>query len=204
MFNTVTPDKLVLKEDGFVWKGAPYRFSEVASVRFKWVRTQKKRNFINVCAYDDFYLTVFFSNGKSVDMEVGSSMWEATLGDTTKSEQRIGNFKEFLNYLLASTKAQRAQKYLTQIQQSNSFEYGGATFFLDGRVKGKNGAVRIIKQSEILKYAYAISFREKSVSGTTKVKRWLIGHGGDVEVSASVDQDIFYALLAKFYGLTWK
>lgn len=189
--------KISVSEEGFDYKNFFFQLDDIQHIKFYWGRTKKViAPFKNSPGYNS-------GEDMNIGIIVGSNSSVLTSNTWTWFAHGTDKCKEFYNgyfYLSKKTFLNRYKGYLKDLNELGYFKYENTKFHIDGKIIQKNGKAIHYKDAGFYKTAFGLEIRNKTEGLHKKVWRsaW-----GPSEISTDLDQDIFFFLLEKLFGLRW-
>jgi len=204
----ITYKSLVVCDNGFSWNQTAYRFDDVKNLHWYRRHTTVRVNFVRSHTEDDFWLTIFTVDGAKFPLHAHDSDSVFTLiykqiRDTDPWKNPCAVLRQAHAALAEKTFGARSCIYLSQLAQNDHFNYSGSEFSQDGWVT--NGKSRFqINRCSVTRSSYHVTFTpiDKAEVKPGLFQRMWSGPARIV-VKTSTDQDVFFALLHKLYGLRW-
>jgi hypothetical protein len=103
--------------------------------------------------------------------------------------------------LAEKTFSTRSRAYLSQLAEKHYFRYSGVKFWEDGWFA--DGKKRFeVKNCSTGRYPFYLAFSETAKTKPGFFQRFSSGPP-EIRVKTSTDEDVFFAMLQKLYGLSW-
>ena len=186
---------LVLDNDGFLVKEERFKYDQVTATEFYYVQTQKRQNFgaagidhnVSIAIYVD-------SQPKPIRVNTGPkffTLYGFSLGQDS-TESVIAKFNE----ISKRTFARRADKYLGALAEHNYFDYDGKRILKDGDIQSDKWTASFRRDAPWLKRPFSIYYEKKPGGFFRSALKY--------EINTLRDSDVFFTLLAKLFGLSWR
>lgn len=201
--NTIEQTGFDVSDDGFSYKGRPYKLSDVEEIRSYRVMHQTRQ--IPMGASENHNPAISFiikmRDGESIQVTEQSTLISSS------NNKRVEHLQATIDYITKKTFGQRVAKYLAQIEGNGYFDYGTWRFSTSQRkiIDMTSGKGYLASELNFLRSYGFIEMVPKNESLVEKVlrkskqeisgKRWGIG--------TLVDTDVFFSLLEHFFKLKW-
>lgn len=192
---------LSLHDGGFQHGSVFHSYDEIAHLYFLAERTDVRMNFLKVDETNAARLEVELKDGAVLTEFVEEKMF--LIGLSQNKETEIKNVFELYALLSERTFLSRLQAYEREIQERGYFTYlaaKGAKFFPGRGLVLSDGSEHLFSDYTISRLPFLLIFNRKfgDSLGAKMRSKWL---SRPIEIQTLVDQDIFLALLEKYYGL---
>jgi hypothetical protein len=187
---------LALREDALVYQGQARPLSSIAHLRFARMEVTTYMVPVKLGTEGSVGLVIEFTNGDQLYFR------EKPGWVLTSSQHKIDGIIELYDHLARSTYEQRLNAYLQELEQRGYFDYSGHQFHAATRSIRVGDRHLTSENTEFLRHYNYIELKPKQEGFLRKaqMKVW----GGKVQsVDVLTDTDVFFALLAHFYGLRW-
>ena len=184
--------QFILENDGFLLKKERYPYTDVRSLGFVYLQTQK--NF-GASGVDHNVMLDIHLHSKSQHLSVTSgpqalTWYGATFGKKS-SELLIAKYSE----LCSRTFQQRLRPYLNSLDTFGFFIYDEKKIFKNGDVVAKKWTKNLSSDKPWLRAPFQIFCEDEKKRFLARKKRY--------EIHTSRDQDVFFALLKTLFHLSW-
>lgn len=197
---------LVVRPDGFSWRDKSYSLDDITSLYWFRKNTTFRTNFAKTHTHYDARLKIFTRGDTTIQLKAHESdsiiaaVSERVFGSDYPSGPCLSLRKVYV-VLAEKTFAQRLQGFAAQLMERENFHYGEVEFTQNGWVSDKRNRFEISKCS-VNRHPFCVTFSEVDKSKTSFLRRMWSGPARIV-VETTTDEDVFFALLQKLYGLKW-
>lgn len=188
----IMPGGVTIKTNSIKYKDHDYTYDLVIHVGFFW----KKTYYNGIPSWSEIRLNLSIKGSKDLITITGNTPF------LLESRKAMDIYSAFL-YVRHMSFSFRYNNYVDLMRGKGYFEYDGTEFYVDGTVK-KNEIEYNIKDGRLLKYPFKLKFvidpgklARLSQDGVGMFSKKII-------INTEWDSDVFYELIKKFYGITWK
>lgn len=200
--HTIEQTGFQLTPGGFTYGGKQYRDADVVSVKSYRVIHQTHHVLIGTDEHDpaiSFVLTL----RDGTDAQVTE---QSTWGYSSKQD-RVNRLQADLNEICKRTFEQRVRKYTSQVEASGFYQYGVWRFFPQQKRFSDTSTGRIfaLNETKLLLHFAFIEVQDRSEGLAAKLLRRTKEEtlGGRYGIPTLEDRDVFFALLAHFFQVSW-
>ena len=194
--NTLELTRFVLSERGFSHRGITYTFDDV--VEIGRLRHRLEVRTLGVGSDFTHSIAVVFVMRSGEDVQIT----EQPTWTSDSKVSRVEQLEAIFDRVEAATYASRMEKYLSQLEDRRFFEYAGWHFYPEDRkiIQLATRRAYSTDSSELLRAYGFLEVRDRADGVGAKVRRFFRGPTG---INTLRDTDVFFALLSRFFGLTW-
>lgn len=193
--------KLTVFPNEFEYKGVVYPFTQIEEIYFYW-----KRNTRTPLGLSS---DLGWEGGEDMDIriKVDSNDKELTANTWTYKEHGSDKCESFYDgyvYLMKKTFSQRLMIYIKSIEENGFFTYSDTKIYPDGSIIDKKGNSCSIHNKRVTRSPFYITIKQKesAMNIGEKAKDKLLGSG--ITIPTNYNPDVFFYLLKKYFGLSWK
>jgi len=194
--NTLEQTGFALTEGGFSYRGQAHRLEDV--VETARLRQRLETRHLLVGSEFTHSISVVFSmkTGEKVQLTEHPTLF------FNSRAAHVERIDEIFNAVSERTFQGRLQKYLTQLQTQQFFEYSGWQFHPGTQtvVDSETKQMYSTRSAKFLRSFGFIEVREGPDGFGAAIDRTF---GGRVGINTLRDTDVLFALLSKFFGLAW-
>lgn len=196
--NTLEQTGFALTDTGFHYTGIAYRFEDVVAVRsYRMVHELKT---IGVGSDSTHAISILFilKDGENVQVT------EQPTWTSSSKEDKVEMLQTAFDLVCKHTFQQRVTKYTNQIQLHGYFEYSGWRFFPDQQKVIDVGTSKAypIQGTQFLRSYGFIEVKGSAEGFGQKMLKQITGKR--IGIGTLDDPDVFFALLAHYFKLSWK
>jgi len=191
---------VTLLETGFTVRGQMYLYDSIVSLRYSYVATHKRVNFVDAGIDYNAELDIY-RNAVPARISIRTGRIRGALNmnrDQFKAE-RIA----FVHGSIAQrTFQQRLDRYLAELASSGAFTYDGKRISADGTVTKGTRAINLKTANPLCRRPFEV-FYPAPPTLLNKIARLFVGRR-DFIIRTNLDGDVFMHLLAERFGRRWK
>jgi hypothetical protein len=193
--------KLTVFSNEFEYKGVVYPFNQIEEIFFYWKRNTR----VPLGLSSD----LGWEGGEDMDIriKVDSNEKELTANTwtyKTHGSDKCESFYDGYVYLMKKTFDQRLMIYIKSVEEKGFFTYSDTKIYPDGSIIDKKGNSCSIHNKTVSRSPFYITIKQKesTMNIGEKAKDKLLGSG--ITISTNYNTDVFFYLLKKYFGLSWK
>ena len=193
--------KLTVFSNEFEYKGVVYPFTQIEKIYFYWKRNTR----VPLGLSSD----LGWEGGEDMDIriKVDSNDEELTANTWTYKKHGSDKCESFYDgyvFLMKKTFNQRLIFYIKNVEEKGFFTYSDTKIYPDGSIIDKKGNSCSIHNKTVTRSPFYITIKQKesAMNIGEKAKDKILGSG--ITIPTNYDPDVFFYLLKKYFGLSWK
>lgn len=183
-----------LDNDAFFVKGERFSYKDVTETEFYYVQTQKRLN-LGASGIDHNVEIKLFLNSRSKPIKIKTGPQYITLHGLSFGKESTESVISKFNEISSRTFNQRVEKYLQSLDQYGYFFYDGKKIFLNGDVVSEKWKANFYQDKPWLKSPFVVFYEKRP----GRLLRSSIRY----EIQTLRDSDVFFALMNRFYKMSW-
>ena len=188
--------ELVVKENGFVFRGTHYSFDDIDHIRFVRANTNYHMNFVKYGSEESAGMLLIFNSGEKINLIEKPGMF------LNSNKSNIKSIIDFYILCTNSTFENRISKYIKDIKDRGYFSYGEFYFYPISKIIRFEDIEFSAETIDFMRgYGY-IELRKKNCGMLDRLKREL-SMSKTYMIDTLTDTDVFFSLLDRFFGLQW-
>ncbi len=200
--NTIEQTGFKLTPGGFTYNGVRYDDADVVAIRSYRILYRTHVVLVGSQEHDPAISFVLTLRSGTEAQVTEQSTWTHS-----SSADRVNQLQADLDELCKRTFEQRVHKYTSQVQASGFYQYGVWRFFPQQQrfSDTSTGRTFALSEAKLLRHYGFIEVQERSEGLAAKLLRRTKEEtlGGRYGIPTLEDGDVFFALLAHYFGLQW-
>jgi len=200
--NSLEQTKFALTSTGIQYHGKEYPFLDIVETKSYRVIHQTRHIPMGVTSQHDPAISfiLVMRNGDQIQVS------EKSTWTYSSKQEKVDLLQTAYDTICEKTFAQRAKKYVDQLESSGFFEYGGCKFFpSEGKIIVDGGRTYLVNETEfLLAYGYIEMVPKQENLGKKFFRKAKQELGvGRPSIRTLADLDVFFALLNHYFNLRW-
>ena len=196
------PTQIEIYTTSFQYQDAEYSYDLVDSIRFYYVITRRRINFIPSGTDYKAELDIYVSTLTNPISIRTSSLMEVLVFGINRSETRADQVGTLYQQIAHPTYHFRLAKYLKKFEKEGFINYDHKKIFKNGTVSDGSREICLMNNTKLLKAPFELIQRTPN-SLSKKLKEQLLGRQ-DFVISTQFDQDVLFTILERYFNLRWK